>query len=166
MPVYLKLDPLKGGVTSKDYKDWIEIESYSWGFSVAVQTTSGAANNRVSSGKVTPGDIHLVKRQDDTTTQFMLQSLKGKTIPEGKLAVTIQASEGGEQKYIEYIMKDVICTSFNTSGSGSGGEPMESLSLNFSQVEFNQFLKNTDGTDKAPLRGSYNFINQSNTGAS
>ena len=77
MPVYLKLGSLKGAVTAGPYKDWIEIDSYSWGFSVAVQTTSGASGNRQSSGKVTPGDVHLVKRQDDTTTPFMLQALEG-----------------------------------------------------------------------------------------
>ncbi len=156
MPVYLKLGSLQGAVTAGPYKGWIEIESYSWGFSVAVQTTAGAAGNRLSSGKVTPGDLHLVKRQDDTTTQFMLQSLEGKNTPEAQLAVTIQASEGSDAKYIEYVMKNVICTSFSTSGQGTGGEPMESIALNFSQVTFNQYLRDDANAERA-VRGGYDF---------
>ncbi|QYE32973.1 type VI secretion system tube protein Hcp (plasmid) [Polymorphobacter sp. PAMC 29334] len=156
MPVYLKLGALQGAVTSGPYKGWIEIDSYSWGFSVAVQTTAGAAGNRASSGKVTPGDVHLVKRQDDTTTQFMLQSLEGKNTPEAQLAVTIQASEGAESKYIEYVMKNVICTSFTTSGQSSGGEPTENIALNFSQVTFNQFLRDDTNAERA-VRGGYDF---------
>ena len=35
MPVYLKLGNLKGAATSVPYKDWIEVDSYSWGFPVA-----------------------------------------------------------------------------------------------------------------------------------
>ncbi len=156
MPVYLKLGSLKGAVTAGPYKDWIEIDSYSWGFSVAVQTTSGASGNRQSSGKVTPGDVHLVKRQDDTTTPFMLQALEGKNTPDATLAVTIQASDGGEAKYIEYAMKNVICTSFTTSGQAQGGEPMENIALNFSQVTFNQFLRD-DANQERAVRGGYDF---------
>ena len=156
MPVYLKLGSVQGAVTAGPYKGWIEIESYSWGFSVAVQTTAGAAGNRLSSGKVTPGDLHLVKRQDDSTTPFMLQALQGTNTPEAKLAVTIQASDGSDAKYIEYTMKNVICTSFSTSGSGQGGEPMESVALNFSQVNFDQYLRD-DANQTRPVRGGYDF---------
>ena len=156
MPVYLKLGSLQGAVTAGPYKGWIEIESYSWGFSVAVQTTAGAAGNRLSSGKVTPGDLHLVKRQDDTTTQFMLNSLEGKNTPDAQLAVTIQASDGSDAKYIEYVMKNVICSSFSTTGTGQGGEPMENIALNFSQVTFNQYLRDDANAERA-VRGGYDF---------
>lgn len=156
MPIYLKLGALQGAVTAGPYKGWIEIDSYTWGFSVAVQTTVGAAGNRLSAGKVTPGDLHLVKRQDDTTTPFMLQALQGKNTDTATLAVTVQASDAGEAKYIEYVMKNVICSSFSTSGTGQGGEPMESIALNFSQIEFNQFLRDEKNAERA-VRGGYDF---------
>ena len=158
MPLYLKLGSLKGAVTAGPYKDWIEIASYSWGFSVAVQTTAGAAGNRLSSGKVTPGDLHLVKRQDDTTTQFMLQSLQGKNTESATLAVTVQASDSGEAKYIEYVMDNVICSSFSTSGQSGSGEPMENITLNFTKVQFNQFLRDATNAERA-VRGGYDFQN-------
>ena len=156
MPVYLKLGNLQGAVTAGPYKGWIEIDAYSWGFSVAVQTTVGASGNRLSAGKVTPGDLHLVKRQDDTTTQFMLQSLQGKNTDSATLAVTVQASDSGEQKYIEYVMQNVICSSFSTAGQSSGGEPSENITLNFSQVQFNQFLRDEANNERA-VRGGYDF---------
>lgn len=162
MPVYLKLGNLKGAVTTGPYKDWIEVSSYSWGFSVAVQTTVGASGNRLSAGKVTPGDLHLVKRQDDTTTQFMLQALQGKNTDQATLAVTLQASDNGADKYIEYVMSNVICSSFTTSGSGTGGEPMENVALNFSSVQFNQFLKDDKNQERA-VRGGYDFTKASKT---
>ena len=162
MPVYLKLGSLTGAVTTGPYKDWIEVDSYSWGFSVAVQTTVGASGNRMSAGKVTPGDLHLSKRQDDTTTQFMLQALQGKNTDTATLAVTQQASDTGADKYIEYVMQNVICSSFTTSGAGTGGEPMENIALNFSSVQFNQFLKNASGQERA-VRGGFDFTKAAKT---
>jgi type VI protein secretion system component Hcp len=156
MPVYLKLGSLQGAVTAGPYKGWIEVDAYNWGFSVAVQTTVGASGNRLSAGKVTPGDLHLSKRQDDTTTQFMLQSLEGKNTDTATLAVTVQASDSGEQKYMEYVMTNVICSSFSTSGQSSGGEPNENITLNFSSVQFNQFLRDEANNERA-VRGGYDF---------
>lgn len=157
MPVYLKLGNLKGAATSTQYKDWIEIDAYSWGFSVAVQTTSGASGNRVSSGKVTPGDLHLTKKQDDATTQFMIQSLQGKNTDSATLAVTRQASDQGEQKYMEYVLANVICSSFTTSGTSAGGtQPSENITLNFTSVQLNQFLTDQAGNERA-VRGGVDF---------
>lgn len=157
MAVYLKLGNLKGNVSAQDYKEWIEVKSYSWGFSVAVQTTVGSSGNRLSAGKVTPGDLHLTKRQDSTTTEFMLQSLQGKNIETATLAVTMPSPDGSEAKYMEYLMENVICSQFNTSGSQQGGEPMESLALNFSSIKFNQFLRDEAGKPRPPVRGGYDF---------
>ena len=163
MPVYLKLGTVKGAATSSQYKNWIEIDAYSWGFSVAVQTTSGSAGNRVSSGKVTPGDLHLTKKQDDATTQLMNQSLQGKNIDQATLAVTRQSSDGGEQKYMEYTMSNVICSSFTTAGASAGGaQPSENITLNFTKLDLNQFIMDESGQARA-MRGGMDFATNTAT---
>ena len=164
MPVYLKLGNIKGAATSSQYKDWIEVDAYSWGFSVAVQTTSGSTGNRVSSGKVTPGDLHLTKKQDDSPTQFMIQSLQGKNTDQATLAVTRQSGDG-EQKYMEYVMSNVICSSFTTSGtSGDGSQPSENITLNFTKLDLNQFVMDASGQPRA-MRGGVDFTQNTTTGA-
>ena len=162
MPVYLKLGSIKGAATSSQYKDWIEIDAYSWGFSVAVQTTSGSASNRVSAGKVTPGDLHVTKKQDDSTTQFMIQSLQGKNTDQATLAVTRQSGDG-EQKYMEYVMSNVICSSFTTSGtSADGSQPAENITLNFTKLELNQYVMDASGQPRA-MRGGVDFTQNTTT---
>ncbi len=156
MPIYLKLGALKGAVTTGPYKEWIEIESASWSFTVPVKTTIGSTGNRVPSGQVNPGDMHLVKRHDDTTTEHMLQALQGKNTTNATLAVTVQASDTGADKYMEYVMENVICSSFSTSVSAHGGEPMETISLNFTKIGFNQFLKDASLNERV-VRGAYDF---------
>jgi type VI secretion system Hcp family effector len=163
MPVYLKLGSIQGAATSSQYKNWIEIDAYSWGFSVAVQTTSGSTGNRVSSGKVTPGDLHLTKKQDDSTTQMMMQSLQGKNTDSATLAVTRQSNDGGEQKYMEYVMSNVICSSFTTSGTSSGGsQPSENITLNFTKLELNQYVLDASGQPRA-MRGGVDFTQNTTT---
>ena len=188
MALYLNLGAnVKGAVTAKGFEKWIEVDSYSWGFSVAVQTTVGSAGNRLSSGRITPGDLHLTKQQDDSTSAFMKQALSGKSLEKAVLVVTVPTDSGktagglsggggliggalgatigaammgtgqGADRYMEYTMTNVICSSFTTSGSGHGGQPSESLSLNFSSVEFAQYLKNETGGTRDAVRGGYNF---------
>ena len=179
MALYLNLgSTVKGAVTAKNFEKWIEVDSYSWGFSVAVQTTVGSAGNRLSSGRITPGDLHLTKQQDDSTSAFMKQALSGKSIDKAVLVVTVPTDAGkagaaagsavasaasamgsgqGADRYMEYTLTNVICSSFTTSGSGHGGQPSESLSLNFSAVEFAQYLKSETGGTRDAVRGGYNF---------
>ncbi|MEO6338793.1 MAG: type VI secretion system tube protein Hcp [Caulobacteraceae bacterium] len=147
---------LKGAVTAGPYKDWIEVNTYSWSFTIPVQTTSGQTGNRQPSGRVNNGDLHITKRLDDTTVDFMLQALQGKNTPTSTLVVTSSASETGADKYIEYVMENVICSSFTTSASSESGQPEESISLNFTKMGFNQFLKDAAGTERT-ARGAYDF---------
>ncbi len=158
MAAYLKLDGFTGNVTKGQYVGWIEVESYSWGFSVPVQTTVGSSTNRMSAGKVTPGDIHLVKKQDQTSAKFMLDSMNGATIPTAVLAVTMPSASGGSDKYMEYTMTNVITSAYNTSGSQGQHEPMENVSLNFTKVQISQYSTDSSGKPMAAQRGSFDFM--------
>ena len=156
MAAYLKLDGFTGNVTK--YTGWIEGESFSWGFSVPVQTTVGSSTNRMSAGKVTPGDIHLVKKQDQTSAKFMLDSMNGAVIPNATLAVTMPSASGGQDKYMEYKMSNVITSAYNTSGSQGQHEPMENVSLNFTKIEISQYSTDSSGKSMAAQRGNFDFM--------
>jgi type VI secretion system secreted protein Hcp len=159
MPVYLKYGNITGNVSAATFSKWIEIDSFSWGFSVSVQTTVGNTGNRLSAGKVTPSDLSLVKHQDDASVAIMKESIEGKLQTEATLVVVMQASADGGEKYMEYTMQNVICSSFQTSGSGGDfGEsrPSESFTLNFSKIEFSQHTRDEKNV-ATPLRGGYDF---------
>ena len=158
MSAYLKLDGFEGNVTKTGYAGTIEVESYSWGFSVPVQTTVGSSSNRLSAGKVTPGDLHLVKKQDKTSGKMMLDAMGGSVIPNAVLTITTLSKAGAEEKYMEYKMTNVICSSFSTGGSQGQHEPMENMSLNFSKIEISQFSKDATGTPQAAQRGGFDFV--------
>ena len=186
MALYLNLGSgIPGAVTAQGFERWIEIDSYSWGFSVAIQTTVGNAGNRLSSGRITPSDMHMTKQQDDSTSMFMKAALSGKALQTATLVVTVptdssaatagsgmgtaltlsmgaggaiaQGKGDGADRYMEYTLTNVLCSSFQTSGSGHGGQPSESISLNFSKIDFAQYLKAADGSTRDAVRGAYDF---------
>ena len=123
-----------------------------------MQTTVGSSSNRMSAGKVTPGDIHLVKKQDQTSAKFMLDSMNGKVIPNATLVVTMPAAGGGQDKYMEYKMTNCITSAYNTAGSQSQHEPTENIALNFSKIELSQFSSDASGSSMPAQRGGFDFI--------
>jgi type VI secretion system secreted protein Hcp len=157
MPAYLKLTGFEGNVTKKEYAGWIEVESYSWGFSVPVQTTVGSSSNRLSAGKVTPGDLHIVKKQDKTSGKMMIDSMNGVPITDATLAITTLSKSGAEDKYMEYKMSEVIVSSFSTGGSQGQHEPMENVSINMAKIEIAQFSKDVTGSVAQAQRGGFDF---------
>ncbi len=162
MPLYMRFQGLEGSVTQAGYEGCIEIDSFSWGFSVAVQTTVGSSGNRMSAGKITPGDVHIAKRHDPTTTDFLLMAMQGKAA-KASIIVTMPAPKGKggqampDDKYMEYILSDAICTNYNTSATAGGGQPMESIALNFSEINFAQTLRDKSLALMPTKRGGYDF---------
>jgi type VI secretion system secreted protein Hcp len=91
----------------------IEIESFSWGVSNTSVVVAGSKS--ISGGKVTT---------KPTTAPF----------------VNIVQRKGEEYYKIE--LEDILVSSYQSSGGGSSSDrPMESLSLNFTKIEFKYDLK-------------------------
>ena len=156
MPVYLYLDGLTGGVTSKDFPKYMSVSSYSWGFTVPVNTSGGVGSDRQGAGKVQAGELHVVKKQDTSTVDLMQKSFGGTPFATAKLVVT-RVNQGGEDKMLEYNMTNVILSSFTTSGSDGGDQPMEQMSLHFTKIDINQYQMDATGKVKTPTRAGYDF---------
>ncbi len=157
MPAYLKLDGFTGNVTKGPYKGWIELTNYHWGFSVPVNTTVGSANNRVTSGQVTPGDLHFSKRQCQSSAKFMLEGMKASNIGKATLAVTMPTANGAQDKYMEFDLHECITSQYQTSGSASDHDPTESMAMNFTKIEISQFSRDAQGNPLPAQRGSTDF---------
>jgi type VI secretion system secreted protein Hcp len=133
---YIKFDGVDGESVSVDHKDWIIIESMSWGVIGPVTGTGGG------SGKVSLQDFSITHRIDKASPKLFLMCATGQTIPTVTLSVTRMVG-GAEVGYYKVVLKDVLISSIsgaNTPGAGgtatSGDRPQESLSLNFTKIEF------------------------------
>lgn len=130
---FLKIDGIPGESTDDKHKEWIEVLSYSHGVSQmgsGDRSTGGAATG----GRCDHQDFSIVKNLDKTSPTLDLFCCKGDHIK--KIAFELCRATGNKEKYMEYIMEDVIISSVSISGGG-GGLPTESVTFNYGKITWN-----------------------------
>ena len=132
---FLKIDGIPGESTDDKHKDWIEILSYSHGLSqpaAGARSTGGAA----SAERCNHQDFSIVKVLDKASPKLALYCCNGTHIKSVKLELC--RATGDKQKYMEYLMSDVIVSSVRPGGSAQGGEtlPLEEVSFNYGKIEW------------------------------
>jgi len=134
--VYIKFDGIDGESVSVDHKNWIEIESMSWGVTAATPDPAGGA------GKVAIRDFTIMHRIDKASPQLFLKCATGQTVPTVTLSVT-RTVNGVEMEYYQIILHDVVISGISSAGAtdsagtpGGEGRPHESVSFKvFPKVE-------------------------------
>lgn len=120
MPIYLKYGDIKGDVTESGHTDWIELSSAQFG------------TFRYEPGRPTGHTIEEIvatKGSDRASQPLMRESLGGKAT-----AATIDFAERNGHVYLAVNMTGTLISSWSVSGGGD--RPTESLTLNFTKVEF------------------------------
>lgn len=128
---FLEIDGIKGESTDKEYKDQIEVLSYSWGVSQAASGTASSSGGG-SVARADFQDLSIVKELDSASTLISKACWSGKHIAKVTLRL---CRAGGEKrvKYMEYKLEDVIVSSVSVGGGG-GGIPTESVSFNYGKI--------------------------------
>ena len=128
---FLKFDGIKGESTDDKHKDWIEVLSFNWGVS---QQASATASSSGGGGvqRADFQDLSIVKLMDSASPLLMKACAGGDHIDE----VTLELCRAGGEKllYMEYKLSNVIIGSVNIGGGG-GGEPTESITLNYGKIQ-------------------------------
>ncbi len=158
--MFLKIGDIQGESKDHKYKDWVQIESWSWGES---QTGSAGKGGGAGIGKVDMSDFSFMKLMDKATPKLVLACASGKHIPTVEF---VARKAGGEQaEYMKMKFTDVMISSFQTSNSaGSGQLPSESISLNFAKIEMEYLAQDDKG--KTASAGKMNWDVRSNKGGS
>jgi type VI secretion system secreted protein Hcp len=151
---YLKIDGIPGESTDDKHKDWIEVLSFSWGVSQPASRTASSAGG-ASHERADFQDFSVVKLLDKASPKLALQCANGKHIK----AVTCELcrSGGDKLKYMEYKMTDCIISSVSVGGGG-GGEPTESLAINYGKIEWTYTQqKRADGSGGGQVAANWDL---------
>ena len=135
MPIYMNYDGIDGDTTADGHAKWIELNSFQWGVGRGISSPTGGSMDRESSAP-SISEIVVTKAQDVATTKLLDEALQG----EGK-KVTIhfcKTDKGKLETYMQYVLENTMISGYSLSSGGD--RPQESLSLNFTKVEF----KNTE----------------------
>jgi type VI secretion system secreted protein Hcp len=133
---FLQIEGIPGESTDDKHKDWIELISYSHGLS---QRSSGAASTGGgrSAERCDHDDFTVVKTLDKASPKLALFCCNGKHIP--KITMHLCRAAEDKQKYMEYVLTDVIVSSVRPGGSAQNAEttlPLEQVSFNYGKIEW------------------------------
>ena len=141
---FLKIDGVDGESTDSKHKNWIDIDSYSFG---ATQTASSGGGG--GAGKVKISDIMLTKTIDKASPKLFLATATGEHLKKVELVLVKSG-----QEYMKWTFTDVMVSSYQVGGSGDV-VPTDQISLNFAKVEFEYRSQKADGTLDTPVKGGW-----------
>ena len=147
---FLKIEGIDG--ESKDSKHQNEIDVLSWSFG-AHQHGSMAGGGGGGAGKVSMQDFTFSMRMCKATPKLLLHCANGKHIPSALL--TARKAGETQQEYLKIKFTDLLVSSYQTGGGGE--EPLESISLNFSKIEFEYREQKKDGTLDGPIPAGWDL---------
>lgn len=140
--VFLKLGTIKGESKDSKHPGEIDVLSWSWGLS---QTGTMSYGGGGGAGKANFNDLSIMHAVDKASPVLMQACASGEHIKEATL-VSRKAGKG-QQDYLIIKMNDIIVTSVQPSGSSE--HPTESVTLNFSKIDFEYKPQKDDGSVEA-----------------
>lgn len=147
---------IKGDSLLEGFADKIEVMSYS--HNVAMQVTNDVSNSERTSGKPHIGEFTVTKFIDSSTPSLNEYCCAGKPIPEAIITIGRNAAEGSGQlmPFIVYTLTNVVLSNVSVSG-GTGGKPVETVSLNFTKIKWELTAQKDDGTKEGTAASTWDM---------
>lgn len=150
---FLQITGIQGESTDAKHKDWIDVDSWSWGESQSGTTQGGAGGG---AGKVSFQDFHFVTRTSKASPKLFLACASGQHFKEAKL-VGRKAGKG-QQEFLSWTFSDILVSSYQTSASeASDVSPFDQVSLNFSKVAVSYKAQKADGSLDTPITAGWDL---------
>ena len=149
-------DTIKGDSVLEGYVDKIEVMSYS--HNVAMQVTNDVSNKERTSGRPHVGEFTLTKFVDGATPTLNEYCCAGKEIPLATITCGRNSGDasGKPMAFIVYTLSNVILSNVSVSG-GSGGKPVETISLNFTKIKWELTSQKTDGSKEGTAASTWDL---------
>jgi type VI secretion system secreted protein Hcp len=144
---------IKGESTLTDYKDMIEILSFSHG--VAQQITGDQSNQKRTSGKPNHQDFTITKFLDLATASLVDYCNQAK--PLATVVLTIGQNENGTvNPFMKYTLTNALISSVSVGGGG-GGKPQETVTFNYTAIKWEYKLQAAAVSDSGNNSASWNL---------
>ncbi len=142
---YMKFDGVDGESKDEMHRDWIDIESWSWGVSRNSDRASG-----LPTGKRQHRPLNFTKYVDKATPKLFEFCTEGNNAKEVTIELTRTDADGQQVTYLLIHLENVRVSSYNISGgSDDGGDirPTESVTLNYERIRFTHIESGVEHSD-------------------
>ena len=144
---FLKIDSIKGESTDDKHKEWIEVLSFNTGIAQPSSGSASSGGGRTAQ-RANFGPFSFVKTVDKATPKLALFCANGEHIKE--ITLELCRASGDKQKYMEVKLYDSVVSSFTSSGSSKGGEPLPLEDVSFSYGKIDWTYTETDHATGKP----------------
>jgi type VI secretion system secreted protein Hcp len=139
----MNIPGIPGDSNAEQFENWFEVMSWSWGETNANSSFGGGGG----AGRVQMSDFNVMKRAGKGSPLLMLACASGRHLPAVQIVMTVE--RGDRQMVFErFVLSNAAITSYQLSGDGSV-VPSESMSLNFTRIEFTQTYQNDQGAPQS-----------------
>lgn len=131
MAVYVKIEGINGNATHENHKKWLDVSSLQFGVGRAISTPSGSTANREAS-EPSVSEVTLTKLMDESSPHLLIEACVGAVSKKTEIHLVSTGSPG--VTYAEYTLTNTLVSAYSMSTGGD--RPSESISLNFTKIEF------------------------------
>jgi type VI secretion system secreted protein Hcp len=143
MPIYMEYNSGSptGDVTESNHKNWIECSSFQFGVGRGISSPTGGSADRESSAP-SVSEVVITKSQDVASVGLLTAAYQGDGVP---VKIDFCRTNAGQMDvYMSVNLTNVMISGFSTSSGGD--RPSESISLNFTKIEYKSVQMSADGS--------------------
>ncbi len=154
---YLKLDGIAGESTDKMHKEWIDLQSWSFGLTADSSWTKGGG---ASVGKPNPGPMAITFTLNKASPTLYSTLSSGKVISSATLAAAKNTSAGSTTDFYTIKLEGVYLTSAKTGGSsGDIAGPVETFTMIYRSAVWSYSTLDSKGTVSGkPVTFGWDFV--------
>ena len=160
MPIYIKYGDIKGDVTADGHKGsdgWFEVNSFNWGVGRGISSpTGGSADREASAPSVS--EITVSKSMDIASYAILNEALQGEGL--GCEIHFCKTDKGVLETYASYILEDCMVSGYSVSSGGD--RPTETLSINFTKIEYKYTPYDDQHKAGKPVPVTYDLLTATN----
>ena len=142
MAIYMKYEGIDGEATQDKHDKWIDISSLQFGIGRGISTPSGSTANRESS-EPSISEVVVTKQMDGSSSKLFTESVTGAAGKKVEIHLVSTGNPGNT--YAEYTLTGGLISGYSISSGGD--RPTESISINFTKIEYK--LTPFDAANKA-----------------
>jgi type VI secretion system secreted protein Hcp len=139
MAIYLQIQGINGDVSAKNYKHWINLESFNFSVKRTLSTRPGRVVDREGT-RPSISEITIAKHTDKSSPLLFGEACTGQAKPNVKIVFC--TTNDSLSPYLEYTLSNVIVSSYTVNTRTESDDkdnkthhPHEIITLNFDKVE-------------------------------
>jgi type VI secretion system secreted protein Hcp len=138
--IFLELDGIKGESNDQQFKDQIDVLSYTQSF----RNTGTVVGGGGAAGKVSCGAVTVLKNIDRSSPSLIQKVATGQIIRDGTL--TFRTAGAKELIYYQIRMTELLVSAVDQTDNPDAGKIVEKISLNAAKYNFKYTEQKSDGS--------------------